>query len=92
MLELAAEAGIECAVGDYSLTQLYTADELFVTGTMGGIAPVITLDGRRIGDGSPGPVTLRLTKLLAELTARTGTPRRLAPRARRSTRWPTMAT
>jgi branched-chain amino acid aminotransferase len=74
VLELAAEAGVECAVGDYSLTQLYTADELFVTGTMGGIAPVTALDGRRIGDGSPGPVTLRLTKLLAELTARSGTP------------------
>jgi branched-chain amino acid aminotransferase len=74
VLELAAGAGIECAVRDHSLTQLYTADELFVTGTMGGIAPVISLDGRRIGDGSPGQVTLRLTKLLAELTAQTGTP------------------
>jgi len=74
VLELAAEAGLECAVGDYSLTQLYTADELFVTGTMGGIAPVIMLDGRRIADGGPGPVTLRLTKLLAELTGRAGTP------------------
>jgi branched-chain amino acid aminotransferase len=74
VLELAAGAGIECAVRDYSLTQLYTADELFVTGTMGGIAPVISLDGRRIGDGCPGPVTLRLTKLLAELAAQTGTP------------------
>jgi branched-chain amino acid aminotransferase len=74
VLELAAGAGIERAVGDYSLTQLYAADELFVTGTMGGIAPVISLDGRRVGDGSPGPVTLRLTKLLAELTASTGTP------------------
>jgi branched-chain amino acid aminotransferase len=74
VLELAAEAGIECVVGDYSLTQLHTADELFVTGTMGGIAPVISLDGRRIGDGEPGPVTARLAKLLAELTASTGTP------------------
>jgi branched-chain amino acid aminotransferase len=74
VLELAAEAGIECAVGDYSLTQLHTADELFVTGTMGGIAPVISLDGRQIGDGKPGPVTLQLTSLLAELTAKTGTP------------------
>jgi branched-chain amino acid aminotransferase len=74
VLELAAGAGIECAVGDYSLTQLYTADELFVTGTMGGIAPVVLLDGRRIGDGCVGPVTLRLTNLLAELTAQTGTP------------------
>ncbi len=74
VLELAAGAGIGCAVGDYSLTQLHTADELFVTGTMGGIAPVVSLDGRQIGDGSPGPVTTRLTRLLAELTARTGTP------------------
>ena len=74
VLELAAREGIECTVGDLSLVQLYAADEVFVTGTMGGIAPVIALDGRRIGDGSPGPVTLRLTKLLAELTAQTGTP------------------
>jgi branched-chain amino acid aminotransferase len=74
VVELAAQAGIEVAVADYSLTQLYTADELFVTGTMGGIAPVMSLDGRRIGDGTPGPVTRQLTKLLAELTASTGTP------------------
>src|SRR5215472_13128711 len=73
VLELAAAAGIEVSVGDYSLTQLYAADEVFVTGTMGGIAPVIRIDGRQVGDGSPGPVTLRLTKLLAELTASTGT-------------------
>ncbi len=73
VLELAAGAGIECAVGDYSLTQFYTADEVFVTGTMGGIAPVVKIDGRVIGDGTPGPVTRRLTGLLAELTATTGT-------------------
>jgi branched-chain amino acid aminotransferase len=74
VLELAAGVGIACAVGDYSLAQLYSADEIFVTGTMGGIAPVISLDGRQVGDGTPGPVTLRLTKLLAELSANTGTP------------------
>jgi branched-chain amino acid aminotransferase len=74
VLELAAGAGIECAVGDYSVTQFYTADEMFVTGTMGGIAPVTSLDGRPIGDRAPGPVTLRLSKLLADLAARAGTP------------------
>ncbi len=74
VLDLAAEAGIECVIGDYSLTQFYAADEVFVTGTMGGIAPVVALDGRKIGDGAPGPVTARLTKLLADLAARTGTP------------------
>jgi branched-chain amino acid aminotransferase len=74
VLELAAEAGIECAAGDYSLSQFHAADEVFVTGTMGGIAPVVAIDGRKIGAGAPGPVTAGLTKLLADLTARTGTP------------------
>jgi len=73
VLELAAGAGIPQQTGDYSLTELYTADEIFVTGTMGGIAPVISLDGRTIGSGKAGPVTLRLTGLLADLTATTGT-------------------
>ncbi len=73
VLELAAGSGIGCVVSDYSLTQLYCADEVFVTGTMGGIAPVIMIDGRRIGDGRPGQVTGRITGLLAELTATTGT-------------------
>ena len=73
VLELAADAGIECRVGDHSLVQLYTADEVFVTGTMGGIAPVIRIEGRTIGDGKAGPVTGTLTGLLAILTATTGT-------------------
>ena len=73
VLELAAGAGLECVVGDFSLVQLYNADEVFVTGTMGGIAPVIQIDGRVIGDGLPGPVTARLTTLLADLTTSTGT-------------------
>jgi branched-chain amino acid aminotransferase len=73
VLELAAGAGIECVVGDYSMVQLYTADEVFVTGTMGGIAPVVKIDGRVIGSGRPGSVTARLTGLLAEVAAATGT-------------------
>jgi len=73
VLELARGAGIECAVGDLSPVQLYTADEVFVTGTMGGIAPVTGIDGRVIGDGRPGELTGRLTGLLADLTATAGT-------------------
>ncbi|HET7247853.1 MAG TPA: aminotransferase class IV [Streptosporangiaceae bacterium] len=73
VLELAAEAGLACDVGDFSLTDFYTADEVFVTGTMGGLVPVITIDGRAIGDGKPGPVTARLMELFADLVARTGT-------------------
>ncbi len=74
VLELAADAGIPCTTGDYSLTQLYSADELFVTGTMGGLTPVLVLDGRVIGTGKPGPVTARLADSFARLTATTGTP------------------
>jgi len=71
VLELAAAAGIACETGDYTLPQLYTADEAFVTGTMGGLVPVVTVDGRTIGDGQPGPVTKQLTELYANLSAGT---------------------
>ncbi len=74
VLDLAAAAGLVCAVGDYTLPQLYTADEAFVTGTMGGLVPVLAVDGRPIGDGHPGPVTKQLTTAFADLTATTGTP------------------
>ena len=74
VLELAASAGIPVTVGDFSVAQLHAADEVFVTGTMGGLAPVVRLDGRVIGTGGPGPVTGRLTELFADLTARAGTP------------------
>ena len=74
VLDLAAAAGIGCRIGDYTLPQLYTAAEAFVTGTMGGLVPVLAVDGRAIGRGTPGPVTKRLTASFAELTAAAGTP------------------
>ncbi|HEX4829940.1 MAG TPA: aminotransferase class IV [Trebonia sp.] len=73
VLSLAARAGIGVQVGDYTLPQLYNAAEAFVTGTMGGLAPVTEVDGRVIGDGAPGPVTRRLTGLYADLAASSGT-------------------
>jgi branched-chain amino acid aminotransferase len=73
VLDLAAAASLPAVTGDYSLTQLYCADELFVTGTMGGLTPVLALDGRTIADGKPGPVTARLTEEFALLTATSGT-------------------
>ncbi len=74
VLELAAAAGIACETGDYTLPQLYNAEEAFVTGTMGGLAPVLSVDGRTVGNGVLGPVTKRLTALFADLTATTGIP------------------
>jgi branched-chain amino acid aminotransferase len=73
VLRLAASAGIGVAEGDYTLPQLYNAAEVFVTGTMGGLAPVVAVDGRVIGDGGLGPLTKHLTGLYSTLTATTGT-------------------
>jgi len=73
VLDLAAEADLPCDVADFSLSQFYAADEVFATGTMGGLVPVIEIDGRTIGDGAPGPVTQQLMGLFAELAARSGT-------------------
>ena len=68
-LALASELGIPVREGDYSLTELYTADEAFTTGTMGGLAHVIEVDGRRIGPADrqgPGPVTTQLQSAYAQ--------------------------
>jgi branched-chain amino acid aminotransferase len=73
VLDLALGTGLPCDVADFSLSQFYAADEVFVTGTMGGVVPVIAIDGRTIGDGSPGPVTKQLMGLFADLVARSGT-------------------
>jgi len=72
VLGLALDAGLPCDVADFSLSQFHAADEVFVTGTMGGLAPVTAIDGRTIGDGSPGPVTRQLMGLFADLVARSG--------------------
>jgi branched-chain amino acid aminotransferase len=74
VLELCAGRDIPHRVQDLSLTEVYRADEMFCTGTMGELAAVTTVDGRRIGDGRVGPVTKRLSDLFADLTAREGTP------------------
>jgi branched-chain amino acid aminotransferase len=74
VLECCAAAGIPVEVGDYSLAQVYAADEAFVTGTMGGVTPVLTVDGRTIGTGRPGPWTAELTAAYSTRTATEGTP------------------
>jgi branched-chain amino acid aminotransferase len=54
----------------FSLTDVYDADEAFVTGTFGGLTPVIKVDGRTIGGGAMGPTTRRLNDLYAEAVLR----------------------
>ena len=72
VLELAERTGTPYDVGDISPAELHSADEVFVTGTMGELVPVLSIDRRPIGDGSPGPVTARLTAAFRELTQTEG--------------------
>ena len=48
---------------DFTLAQVYSAQEAFATGTLGGVTPVTKVDGRPIGDGTPGPLTKRAGEL-----------------------------
>ncbi len=57
VLDLAARHSRTCDVRDISLTELYRADEVFCTGTMGEVAGVVEIDGRAIGLGNVGAVT-----------------------------------
>jgi branched-chain amino acid aminotransferase len=63
ILEEARSAGIPANERDFALEDVYRADEAFVTGTFGGLTPVVSVDGRTIGDGLPGPMTARLREL-----------------------------
>jgi branched-chain amino acid aminotransferase len=72
VLELLGRAGITHEVRDVSPAELHQAEEVFVTGTMGELVPVLSIDGRVIGDGTPGAVTARVTGLFRELTAAEG--------------------
>ena len=62
VLELCRANGIPENERDFSLTDVYSADEAFVTGTFGGLTPVVAVDGRSIGTG-PGELTGRLSAL-----------------------------
>jgi len=64
VLEIAREAGISAIEKDFSLTDVYGADEAFVTGTFAGIVPVREVDGRQLT--CPGPMVARLRELYAE--------------------------
>ncbi len=69
VLEICAGNAISCEEKDLSLQEVYGADEMFCTGTMGELAGVISVDGRTIGAGEIGPLTQRLSALFRERTA-----------------------
>jgi len=78
ILKVCRENGIPCRETDFSLYEVYGAEEAFVTGTFGGVTPVAEIDGRRIGENiystydkewtpTMGPVTRRLRELYMEM-------------------------
>jgi branched-chain amino acid aminotransferase len=70
VLQVCREAGIPAREKNFSLTEAYSAEEAFCTGTFAGVVPVREIDGRTIGDGQPGPMVARLQGLYRELVQR----------------------
>src|SRR5207244_11051945 len=67
VLELCRANAIPARETTFSLTDVYSAREAFVTGTFAGVIPVRSVDGRTIGDGRRGAVVERLQRLYGEL-------------------------
>ncbi|NNF16750.1 MAG: aminotransferase IV [Gammaproteobacteria bacterium] len=74
VLDLCARHGLTAHVRDLTITECYSCDEMFCTGTMGELVPVLELDGRPVGDGAAGELTDKLRRLYQELTAASGEP------------------
>ena len=67
VIGLAEKAGLDVLRSDLTKYDLYTADEMFLTGTAAEVIAITKVDGRLIGDGKPGPVTRQLTAAFREL-------------------------
>ena len=70
VIELCKADGVPVSERPFSLTDVYDADEAFVTGTFGGLTPVVKVDGKTIGGEGMGPMTRRLNDLYAEAVSR----------------------
>jgi protein-lysine N-methyltransferase EEF2KMT len=74
VIELCHKHDIPMVERNLSLTEVYTADECFTTGTMGELSPVVEVDGRIIGSGAIGTMTSRLQDIFAAKTEVEGEP------------------
>src|SRR5437016_8011907 len=72
VIEICAAEKFRCIETDLSVVDVYGANEIFCTGTMGELAAVTKIDNRQIGGGQVGPITKRLSDLYAQRTAREG--------------------
>ena len=74
VLELVPKVGAKAQERPFTLFEVWTADEAFLTGTAAEVGPVVEVDGRTIGDGKPGPITKKLMRAFREHVTSTGTP------------------
>ena len=72
IIEICAAEKIHCVETDLSLADVYGANEVFCTGTMGELAGVIKIDNCQIKSGKVGPITKRLSDLYAQRTTSEG--------------------
>eukprot|EP00250_Pteridium_aquilinum_P006250 c16208_g1_i1 orf=156-1895(+) len=72
VIDLARDKGYTVEERRISITELHTADEVWTTGTMGELSPVVEIDGRVVGDGRVGPITKKLQGHYADLTENQG--------------------
>ncbi|MCW3055827.1 MAG: branched chain amino acid aminotransferase apoenzyme [Chthonomonadales bacterium] len=74
VMEIAAEMGIACTETVTTLYDVYNAEEAFLTGTAAEVIPMISCDNRKIGDGTPGPLTNRIIAAFRQRTPHDGVP------------------
>lgn len=74
VLQIARESGVHTSEGRFSISQFYTADAVFTTGTMGELSKVNQIDGRKIPDADSNAVYQSLVAAFRERTTREGTP------------------
>jgi len=73
VIEYARDMGYTVEEGVFTLVDMYTADECFMTGTAAEIVPVVECDARKVGDGKPGQVTWALIEAFRQRVTQEGT-------------------
>jgi branched-chain amino acid aminotransferase len=74
VFDIGAKFDIKVIEADFTRHDIFVADECFLTGTAAEIIPVVKADGRLIGNGKSGPITMRIIARFREMTRETGTP------------------
>ena len=72
VMDIAKDTGICCRQSVITLYDVYNSDEVFLTGTAAEVIPMVTCDGRRIGDGAPGKITNDIISRFRKLTLTDG--------------------